>query len=247
MLPSRAMRNRDPRRRLTDETQPRCRRRCAVQEDILTPEWRRELKMDRRSRRTRNALTAALMALLKEKPLKSVTVTELTERADVNRATFYVHFKDVFDMFDQVKLEFCDICRDLVNAHAHELARNENRPFLEDIFRYFAANEDAFATIFGENADGAFFSEVVDVVRDRCLAAVSPLDKVERGARTNLALGEALCNYQFDFLVSGIVSMLRRWLAEGRREPVELMVDVADSYMSVLDVSVLEHALKLAE
>ena len=48
-------------------------------------------------------------------------------------------------------------------------------------------------------------------------------------------------------MVSGIVSMLRRWLAEGRREPVELMVDVADSYMSVLDVSVLEHALKLAE
>lgn len=222
-------------------------------EDILTPGWRRDVKMDRRSRRTRNALTAALMALLKEKSLKNITVTELAERADVNRATFYVHFQDVYDMFDQVKIEFCDICRDLVDAHSHELARNENRPFLEDIFRYFAANEDAFATIFGENADGAFFSEVIDVVRDRCLAAVSPLDKVEQRWRTSgggprdLVLGEALCNYQFDFLVSGIVSMLRRWLAEGRREPVELMVDVADSYMSALDVSVLEHALELAE
>ena len=154
-------------------------------EDILTPGWRRDVKMDRRSRRTRNALTAALMALLKEKPLKNITVTELAERADVNRATFYVHFQDVYDMFDQVKLEFCDICRDLVDAHSHELARNENRPFLEDIFRYFAANEDAFATIFGENADGAFFSEVIDVVRDRCLAAVSPLDKVEQRWRTS--------------------------------------------------------------
>lgn len=223
-------------------------------EDILTPGWRRDVKMDRRSRRTRNALTAALMALLKEKPLKNITVTELAERADVNRATFYVHFQDVFDMFDQVKLEFCDICRDLVDAHAHELARNEHRPFLEDIFRYFAANEDAFATIFGENADGAFFSEVIDVVRDRCLAAVCPLDKVEQRWRTSggrrphdLALGEALCNYQFDFLVGGIVSILRSWLANGRREPVELMVDVADSYMSLLDVSVLEHILELAE
>ncbi len=225
-----------------------------MQEDILTPGWRRDVKMDRRSRRTRNALTAALMALLKEKPLKNITVTELAERADVNRATFYVHFQDVFDMFDQVKLEFCDICRDLVDAHAHELTRNENRPFLEDIFRYFAANEDAFATIFGENADGAFFGEIIDVVRDRCLAAVAPLDKVEQrrlssGDRQphDLALSAALCDYQFDFLASGVVSMLRRWLAEGRREPVELMVDVADSYMSLLDVSALEHALKLAE
>ena len=52
--------------------------------------------MDRRSRRTRNALTTALMALLKERPLKSITVTELAELADVNRATFYVHFQDVY-------------------------------------------------------------------------------------------------------------------------------------------------------
>lgn len=66
-------------------------------------------------------------------------------------------------------------------------------------------------------------------------------------SRTDPALGEALCNCQFDFLVSGIVSMPRRWLAEGRREPVELMADVADNYMSALDVSVLEHALELAE
>ena len=112
--------------------------------------------MDRRSRRTRNALTTALMALLKERPLKSITVTELAELADVNRATFYVHFQDVYDMFDQVKEEFCNICRELVDAHGEELARNENRPFLEDIFSYFETNEDAFAIVFGDNADGAF-------------------------------------------------------------------------------------------
>ena len=74
------------------------------------------------------------MALLKERPLKSITVTELAELADVNRATFYVHFQDVYDMFDQVKEEFCNICRELVDAHGEELARNENRPLLEDIF-----------------------------------------------------------------------------------------------------------------
>lgn len=62
------------------------------------------------------------MALLKERPLKSITVTELAELADVNRATFYVHFQDVYDMFDQVKEEFCNICRELVDAHGEELA-----------------------------------------------------------------------------------------------------------------------------
>ena len=176
--------------------------------------------MDRRSRRTRNALTTALMALLKERPLKSITVTELAELADVNRATFYVHFQDVYDMFDQVKEEFCNICRELVDAHGEELARNENRPFLEDIFSYFETNEDAFAIVFGDNADGAFLGDVIDVVRDSCLTAVAPLEAVERRERDqgltpnrDRALGMALCNYQFDFIAGGIVSMLKSWLA----------------------------------
>ncbi|MEI3231361.1 MAG: hypothetical protein V8S24_09125 [Gordonibacter pamelaeae] len=55
-------------------------------------------------------------------------------------------------------------------------------------------------------------------------------------SRADFALGEALCN-QFDFLVSGIVIMLRRWLAEGRRER-RAWWSVAKSYMRVIDVSV---------
>ena len=141
------------------------------------------------------------MALLKERPLKSITVTQLAELADVNRATFYVHFQDVYDMFDQVKEEFCNICRELVDAHGEELARNENRPFLEDIFSYFETNEDAFAIVFGDNADGAFLGDVIDVVRASCITAVAPPEAVERRERDqglppnrNRAPTLALCN-----------------------------------------------------
>ena len=223
-------------------------------EEILTPGWRRDVKLDRRSRRTRNALTAALMALLKERPLKSISVTELAELADVNRATFYVHFQDVYAMFDQVKEEFCSICRELVHAHAEELARGENRPFLEDIFRYFDANEDAFAIVFGDNADGAFLGDVIAVVRDSCLSAIHPLETVEGREQAagitqtrDRAQSMALCNYQFDFIAGGIVSVLKSWLAGGRREPIDLMVTLADNYLDVLGEDMLQCNLRLAQ
>ena len=54
--------------------------------------------MDRRVRRTRAQLRQALTALLREKDLKDITVRELTDRADVNRGTFYSHYQDVYDM-----------------------------------------------------------------------------------------------------------------------------------------------------
>ena len=48
---------------------------------------------DRRVKRTKKLLADALAALMKQKPLKSITVRELTELADLNRGTFYLHFK----------------------------------------------------------------------------------------------------------------------------------------------------------
>ena len=48
---------------------------------------------DRRVRRTRMRLQQAMLELLKEKDARSITVRELTQRADVNRGTFYAHYK----------------------------------------------------------------------------------------------------------------------------------------------------------
>lgn len=51
-----------------------------------------EAKLDRRVRRTRRQLCEAMLALLVERDYESITVQEITERADLNRATFYHHF-----------------------------------------------------------------------------------------------------------------------------------------------------------
>ncbi len=66
-------------------------------------------KVDPRVKRTKKLLQDALMALLREQPFHSVTVQDIAERAEVNRATFYAHFDDKYallnhmvrDMFQQ--------------------------------------------------------------------------------------------------------------------------------------------------
>ena len=49
--------------------------------------------MDRRQRKTREAIFAAFTQLLSEKNVSQITVGEIIERADVGRATFYAHFE----------------------------------------------------------------------------------------------------------------------------------------------------------
>lgn len=54
-------------------------------------------KVDPRIRRTNKYLRDALIALLKEKDANSITIQEITEKADLTRGTFYLHYQDKQD------------------------------------------------------------------------------------------------------------------------------------------------------
>lgn len=56
-------------------------------------------KVDLRVRRTRRLVVRAFMELLEEKGLQATTVSDIAERAMINRATFYAHFADKYDLF----------------------------------------------------------------------------------------------------------------------------------------------------
>ena len=53
---------------------------------------------DRRARRSRAALRAALLDLITERGLNRIAVSDVTKRADVNRSTFYEHYSDVHEL-----------------------------------------------------------------------------------------------------------------------------------------------------
>ena len=61
-----------------------------------------EKKEDRRVRRTKKLLTQGLIQLMQEKQIKDITVRELADLVDVNRGTFYLYYRDIFDMLEQI-------------------------------------------------------------------------------------------------------------------------------------------------
>jgi AcrR family transcriptional regulator len=56
-------------------------------------------KHDRRSQRTRHLLSTALVELIREKDYNTITVSDIIDRANVGRSTFYAHFRDKDDLF----------------------------------------------------------------------------------------------------------------------------------------------------
>lgn len=61
--------------------------------------------MDLREKKTRRAIYNAFLKIRTTKPLEKITVKELAEEAEISKATFYLHYKDVYDLSDSLQNE----------------------------------------------------------------------------------------------------------------------------------------------
>jgi AcrR family transcriptional regulator len=64
--------------------------------------------IDRRIRRTRKLVQDALFALMKEIPYQSIRISQITERADISRSTFYLHYETKDDLLLSIVDEIID-------------------------------------------------------------------------------------------------------------------------------------------
>ena len=83
---------------------------------FLTHDKKRALNnTDRRVKRTKKALRDALITLLEKKKINEISVTELTNLADVNRATFYFYYTDLLDMLQQLQNESYQAFKEIID------------------------------------------------------------------------------------------------------------------------------------
>jgi len=66
----------------------------------------KEQTVDRRVRKTKSQLRSCLSILLETKKIQNITVKELAQMADINRGTFYLHYKDVYDLLEHIQKDF---------------------------------------------------------------------------------------------------------------------------------------------
>lgn len=199
-----------------------------MKEAMQPPTWWHNPQLDgldRRTRKTREALYTAMATLLCEKPLNRITVTELTAAADVSRSAFYANFQDIYGLFDSMRQSFRETVVLLVREQSSNLARRNFRPLLHRAYDYFDRNIESFTFVFGSEDNDAFYKEWIDVIRETCLALLcGDLGTQEQGK----------IKYQIEFIARGSVGMARRWIKDGRHESVDEMVELNSSFIDAV-------------
>ncbi|WP_415855113.1 TetR/AcrR family transcriptional regulator [Sinomonas sp. G460-2] len=169
---------------------------------------------DRRIRRTRAALTQALLALMAERPYEAITVQDVIDRADVGRSTFYAHFSDKDDLLDESLAGM----RDLVDraGAGRQPTLKRPLPFSELLFQHVADERPLLTALLAHDASGTVMSRLETVLHDTAAAQLRALFGPDRPLAVPLDL---LARNS----VASCLVCLRWWVANGSAlAPAEL-------------------------
>ena len=178
-----------------------------------------EKKEDRRVRRTKKLLIQALTTLMQEKQISEITVKELTDLADMNRGTFYLYYKDIYDMLEKLEDSMFEALDSIAALHETDAAQQKTKPILLDVFRFAEENQEIVRVLLSPKGDVAFLHRLYEVIREKCLHAF-PAALAEKN--------EQDFDYRFSFVVYGAAGLIRAWVARNCRESAAEMAALAD-------------------
>lgn len=182
---------------------------------------------DRRVRKTKEVLKKSLISLMKEKSINSITVKELCEKADINRGTFYLHYKDVFYMLDEIEKELFKEFQDMILSHEISQDNMETKPILKDIFTFVAQNSDFCMVVLCERGDMVFVKKIVSLIYEKGYNDWINIFKKEN---------KDVFDKYYSFILYGVIGLIDDWLKSGLKESPE--------YMAILTESMILNGIK---
>lgn len=167
------------------------------------------MKTDARVRYTRMVIKQSFEELLREKPLNRITVKEVCEKAEINRATFYKHYLDCYDLLDKIQEETLD----KFDAMLAAMETKGAQATLTELLCILRDNAALFEKLHSHGQPTSFSHKLVA----RCFqhmerripqSALNGLDRRRQGM-------------VYSFLTGGAVAVVEYWLQSGCVEPPE--------------------------
>ncbi len=169
---------------------------------------------DKRVRYTKMFLKESLIKLMSEKPISRITIKEICEEAEINRATFYAHYRDQYDLLEQTQQELTDEVNHCIDTLVEDPNENRLKLVTLEIIKIIQANLSCVRVLWGKNGDMKFQESMSQIFRDQFISLLPE----------NATSNETEKEFTYIYTINGCIGIIRKWIFEEyeRISPEEL-------------------------
>ncbi|MCI8573397.1 MAG: TetR/AcrR family transcriptional regulator [Oscillibacter sp.] len=158
---------------------------------------------DRRARRSRKLLKESLLELMKHKTFSDISVRDVTDAADMNRGTFYLHYSGTAELLQSLEADLLSELQELIDAHMQEtVAVGSVVPVFEPVLDFVAGRRETCAVLFNSSEASGFIQALQQLI---CQNG-APLVKTWFHPQD-----PRLTGYLLNFLAWGLIGLLKEW------------------------------------
>jgi AcrR family transcriptional regulator len=159
-------------------------------------------KVDHRVRFTKMVIKNSFITLLKEKAIAKITVKEICEGAQINRATFYAHYTDQYDLLQQIEDELIAEVIDKLNEHGPDTGMSIPVELVAKLLEYVKDNAELCGLLLDSSGNLEFENKLAVIIEQQFITSMTADHSIE----------QTDAEYILNFCASGVVGIIKRWL-----------------------------------
>lgn len=176
---------------------------------------------DRRAKRSRRLLKESLLDLMREKDFRDISARDITDTADLNRGTFYLHYPDTQALLESIEDDIVAEAQALVDEHRDDVDSEESlAPVLLPLLDYIEQKFETIQLLLKNSNASSILDKMHTLIYD---------NSVDYARRRFGIEDDSKLNYFLSYVSFGTIGMVKEWADGGMTFSKEKLIAYADS------------------
>lgn len=172
--------------------------------------------------RSERSIIRAYVELMEEKGTARISVTDIVNVADLNRSTFYAHFKSAEDVREKIHTDIIDEIMGMLDAGDYRNCLSDPHPTLKHILDFIKSDETLYKRLLRTAGAMEFMKRLEDIVIERFLTDEIILPQIKDRQDFEMTLR---------LVMGGFISVLQDWAQDNIKVPLERVLEIIEGFI----------------
>lgn len=179
--------------------------------------------MDRRVKYTKMVIKDTFLSLLNKKDLNKITVSEICTIADINRATFYRYYVDIYDLFRKTQEDFAEKLKLSISNNEQDYTVSS---FCKGLLNVLLEEKELAKIIFNINNNLIFLDDILEIAYTNCF---NNWNKIYQNVSSEDV------EYATIFIFNGALGIINYWIKNDFDKDIDELSDMIEklSYVGI--------------